>query len=353
MNRRDAKSIAAVAGLVIVGTGAQADTFYATVASGHPPVMAHVQLIDDYFIPEVDRRLEGTGHNVQWTPAYSGTVAKMGGVLESVRDGIAEMGLVAASFEPANLPLQLVSFYAPFSSGDIVQASQVIDDMNREVAALRDSWSDNGVRYLSQICNENVHIFSKEPIRSIEDLEGVKIGGVGANLNWLRNIATGVTIAGGFGAIYNDVKTGVYDAVIMFPSAANSLRLHEVTPYMLKVDFGTICWGAVVANADFYDTLPDAVRTVFDEVGADYTIRLAERQAELGDAGLKAMVAEGLTVVPFPEEERDRWVQTMPDVAGEWIADLEGQGLAAQEVMSTYMTRIRETGQTPLRGWGE
>ena len=39
-------------------------------------------------------------------------------------------------------------------------------------------------------------------------------------------------------SMYNEIKTGVYDGVIVFASAALPGKLYEVAPYITKVGFG-------------------------------------------------------------------------------------------------------------------
>jgi len=100
---------------------AQAKTYKLTSAAGHPPIFLWVTLTRDFFIPEVDRRLAEAGgkDKIIWNQAYGGTVAKLGGVLEAVEEGIVDIGFVGTIFEAPKMPLHNVSYMTPFGSGDI------------------------------------------------------------------------------------------------------------------------------------------------------------------------------------------------------------------------------------------
>ena len=88
---------------------AVAKNYKITVVAGHPPIFLWVTLCRDYFIPEVDKRVAKLGHKIKWNQAYGGTVAKIGGALEAIEEGIADMGFVGTIFEAPKMPLHNVT----------------------------------------------------------------------------------------------------------------------------------------------------------------------------------------------------------------------------------------------------
>jgi hypothetical protein len=57
---------------------AWAKNYKITVVAGHPPIFLWVTLCRDFFIPEVDKRLQEAGgkDKIIWNQAYGGTIAK-------------------------------------------------------------------------------------------------------------------------------------------------------------------------------------------------------------------------------------------------------------------------------------
>jgi hypothetical protein len=53
----------------------------------------------------------------------------------------------------------------------------------------------------------------------------------------------------------------------------------------------------------------------------------------------------------MPQEERDKWAATMPNVAKGWAEDLESKGLPGKAVLQTYMDAMRASNQPILRQW--
>lgn len=333
-------------------TTASAKTFTVTVATGHPSIIPWVKLLNSYFIPDVDKRLAISGGNykILWRKAYGGTVAKIGGVLEAIEQGVADLGIVGAVFEPANLPLQIVSYYTPFATTKITTAVEVIDEMHHKVPALKKTWDKYNQVYLTGLGVDNFNLFTKKPIKSLKDIKGMKIGGAGPNLNWLRGAGVvGVQID--LTTIYNDLATGIYDGVLLFPSSAAAIKVHEVAPYYLQVGFGAMSWAGLTVNKDFWNSLPKEVQKVFLAAANDYRDKLNQYQKELGVKGLAEMVLKGLKVSKLTSVERIRWAMSMPNIAKEWSNSLEAKGLPAKEVIKIWLKGVRARGETPVRAW--
>ena len=79
MYRRTFLAASLLAASFFTAPAAKADTIDITTVAGHPPVFLWVKLIPEAFIPAVNKALEGSGHSVNWTEAYGGTLAKVGG----------------------------------------------------------------------------------------------------------------------------------------------------------------------------------------------------------------------------------------------------------------------------------
>ena len=58
-----------------------------------------------------------------------------------------------------------------------------------------------------------------------------------------------------------------------------------------------------------------------------------------------------VTIVPMPAEERAKWVNGLPNLAGEWAEGLEARGIPAKAFLSDYMNGLRAGGDTPVRDW--
>lgn len=351
MRHRGLATLGLAIGLGLNSPAANAETFSINVASGSPPVVPWVRMISEVFIPEVDKRIDGA-HTINWIESYSGTVAKVGGVLEAVESGLIEMGQVYAIFEQDKLILQNVTYMTPFGSDDLELVTRMIREMHDEHPALTQAWEDNGQVFIAPIGLDTHYLATNFPVQSIDDLQGRKIGGAGTIANWLNGVGA-TAVAGDFSVHYNNIKTGVYDGLLNFSSGIFPNRLHEVAPYLTRVDFGAQFVGALTVNAETWDSFPDDVKAAFREAGEVYRVEVAKALQGFAAMAEQKMIEEGATQTRLSAAERERWAMALPDLAADWVARAEAKAMPGQEVLDAWMEKQRSNGVELIRAWGQ
>lgn len=345
----------AIAALMAIG-GAPAvfaGDINATIVAGHPPVFRWVKHASNTFIPAVNAALEGSGSTIIWSEQYGGSLAKVGDELEAVEEGLAEIGLVSSLFDPAKLSVQNVTYFTPFVSSDSAAVSALMDQMQADNPDMRASWEENGLEYLGgAIGIDDYLLMTNFPINSIADLDGKKIGAPGPAVNWLKGTGA-VGVSGNLTTYYNEIKTGVYDGVIVFASAALPGKLYEVAPYITKVGFGAQYAGGFAANKDWFDGLPANVQQALrDAATADRLAYIADLDASV-EKFLGIMQSKGATVTEVDDAFRAEWAAGMDNVAKVWAETLDSQGKPGTKVLNAYMNSMRDAGATPVRNWDQ
>lgn len=347
-----AATVAALGAAFALAAPARAENFNITMVSGHGTHLPWIRAIHEFYIPEVNKRLAAAPgkHTIKWQEAYGGTIVKLGGELAAVRQGVAEMAHVYTIFEPANLPLLQVTHVTPFSVASVPVLSKVMVEMNRDVAAVRDQWTKQNQVFLGAVVADSIQLFTKKPVSTIEELKGVKVGASGSLSLWANGIGM-VPVQGDFSTHYNNLKTGVYDSLLAFVTGCYPIKVHEVAPYMSKLDSGATSIGAVTINKATFDAMPPEVQKVLREVGDEYSERVAATLTKVVATFEANMAKEGATITPLPQSERLKWVNTMPNIAQEWVKRNEERRLPAGAVLKAYLAKLRAAGQTPLRDW--
>lgn len=328
-------------------------TIKLTAASGHPPVFLWIKTLDEVFIPEVDRKLAAGGkYKVEWTKAYGGTLVKLGSESKGIADGVADLGVVSTLFEAAKFPLQNVSYYTPFGTDNIELMSQTVADLQRSIPAMADAWNKNGLTYLGGMALDSYHIWTKFPITKIEDLNGKKISAPGPAANWIRGTGA-VGVAGSLNSYYEDIKSGVSDGAVVFTTGAWGAKLHEVAPYVTKVNFGAQFAGGIAINKRRFEKLPPEVQAAIREAGIKWTAEYAKAQSALVDTRFKEMAAAGAKITDLSDAERKRWADALSPVAKTWAADAQSKGLPADQVLNQYMGSLIKAGTKVPRDWSK
>ena len=349
--KRLMSALLATAVLAGASLTARAETVDITLAAGHPPVFRWVKHASQTFIPTVNKSLEGSGITVNWSEQYGGSIAKVGGVLEAVEEGLAEVGLVSSLFEAAKLAPQNVTYFTPFVSSNATAISELMDKLHEENAELRKSWEENNLEYLgAAIGIDDYLLMTTFPVNSLDDLKGKKIGAPGPAVNWLKGTGA-IGVSGNLTTYYNEISTGVYDGVIVFATAAVPGKLYEVAPYVTRVGFGAQYAGGIAANKEWFDAQPEALQTALRRGGVAQREAYHEDLEQAISASLEAIRANGGTITEVSPEFRAKWAAGMENVAKAWAAQLDGEGKPGSSVLSAYMDAMRQNGATPVRDW--
>ena len=353
---RFARSVALAAmalGGVMAAPLAMAEEMTVTIVAGHPPVFRWVKHVSQTFIPAVDAALEGTDHKITWSEQYGGSLAKVGDELEAVEEGLAEIGLVSSLFDPAKLSVQNVTYFTPFVSSDSTAVSSWMDKLQDSNADMKASWAENGLEYLGGgIGIDDYLLMTTFPVNSIADLDGRKIGAPGPAVNWLKGTGA-VGVSGNLTTYYNEIKTGVYDGVIVFASAALPGKLHEVAPHITKIGFGAQYAGGIAANKDWYDGLPAEVQAALKAAAAADAAAYQQDLDASVEKFLGIMQEQGATVTEVDQAFREEWANGMDNVAKLWAEQLDSEGKAGTAVLKAYMDTMRAAGATPVRNWDQ
>lgn len=348
------KGVAALAtAALLCAPVARAETIDATVVAGHPPVFLWVKTLSETFIPTVNAALEGTDYEIDWMEAYGGTLAKVGGELEAIEDGLAQIGIVSSLFEPSLLSLQNVTYVTPFGPADVDVVFGTVDRMHDEIPDMRALWEKHDMEYLGGGFGlEDYLLMTAEPVASLADLEGRKINAPGPAVNWLKNTGA-VGVSGNLTTYYNDIQTGVAEGVIVFPTAAAAAKLHEVAPYVTRAGFGAQYAGAIVAKKSWFDDQPEPVQAAIREGVDAFAVAYRANLEKRVEAAFAGMEAGGAKITTLSDEERAKWADALPNIAMDWARALDEQGLAGTEVVKTYMTKLKEAGAELPRDWSQ
>jgi len=331
---------------------AWAKTYKLTVVAGHPPIFLWVTLCRDFFIPEVNKRLEEAGgkDKIIWNEAYGGTIAKIGGALEAIEEGIADMGFVGTIFEAPKMPLHNVTYMTPFGTDNIFYVVDIMAELQSKIPALAAEWTKHNQIYLGGAALDTYGSLTNFPVKTVDDVDGHKLAAPGPSANWLKGTG-GVPVASNLNEYYNGIKTGVFEGTLTFMTAASAIKVYEVAPHICMVNFGAQFAGGISINKDTFESFSPEIQKMFIEVGKMYNKKLAEAQAERADKGMAGMKAGGASVVYLSEDERKRWADKLPNIPMEWAASMEEKGLPGKAMLKGYLDGLRARGVKLARDW--
>ncbi len=354
LNRRTLlASSAAAATAANFGLPAWAQGRTVTVIDGYPERAMWVQELSNFYLPEVNRRLTEMGLDaMDFQESYGGSIVRPRGVLEGMRLGLGDIGVVTTIFHSSTLPSQGLAAVTPFISADAGLVARSVDEIAIEFEAMRQEFEAQDQVYLATgVVLDSYQMFSSQPLNGLADLANLRVAGAGYNLRYLEGLDGAVGVRGGLTDFYNMMQTGVTDAAMLWPEAANTFAIAEVAPYMMRADLGAVNSKTLTVNKIFWDSLDPEVQGVLREVGVLYRDRLAEVAMGRAAESEAAYVEAGGTIVDIDPEERAAWANAMPNIAAEWAEGLNAEGKDGTGMLTAYIDKLIAGGETPARNW--
>lgn len=352
MNKSVIATIFAALALSMSVRVTHAETFRLTIGAGHPvPAASWVAPMQTFLQVEVKKRVEQTTpHKIEWVEAYGGSVAKLGGVLEAIENGLLDIGDVHVPFEPSKMLAYNFGYFVPFGTKNAVQAGlaarKVFDAYPQLGKNLEKRFNQVYIATGAVTCYNLVTTF---PWTKVEQLSGRKIAAAGPNIPWLKAVKA-VPVQSNLNEAYTSLQTGVYDGWIMIPDATYSFKLHEVARYYTITSFGAIPNTMITMNRNTWKKLPKAVQKIFLDVGREYTKLQTEASEIKSEKSVEAMKAAGTTVRELSWEEKVKWANALTNIPKEKAAEISATGLPG-EVVYAYIKNLKALGVKFPRDW--
>lgn len=307
------------------------------IGSGHTPEgTTWVRMVKNYFIPEVNKALEKTNYTIEWNEAYGGTVAKLGEELESVESNLLDMAYVSSPFEPAKLKVSNIGYNVPFSTSDptvIAKVSQKLLDTYPEFSG---EYAKANQKLLGLGFSESYHLVTNFPVNKLDDLKGHKMGAAGPNLPWIKSLGA-VPVQAGLTEVYQGLQSGLIDGYVTFSFSALGYKFYEQAKYFTKVGLGSVILGGVTINNNKWKSLPKEVQDVLEKTGKGYTMAIAEELKRETDDNLNKMKEHGAIISELPVNEKEKWVNSLPDMPNDYAKKLNDDKLPGTQMMKDYI----------------
>lgn len=242
---------------------------------------------------------------------------------EQLQAGTLEM-LVHSPLSWAGLVPEPQLFDLPFlypnteTALEVTNMSESLDFMNKYFGPLNVTtisvW-ENGFRYLTN---------SKRPVRTPEDMEGLKIRIPPTPLlidEYERMGALPVSIP--MAELYTSLQQGTVDGQENSIAAINSNRLFEVNKY---ITLWRYCWdpGVVQLNTKFMQSLPEDLRKILVEtaveVGKEVNALIAKEDKEF----LEIFKQKGCEIITLTDEETEAFSKLLAPTFDKFIPQFGG-----------------------------
>lgn len=156
---------------------------------------------------------------------------------------------------------------------------------------------------------ERFSIYSKIPVKSLDDFKGMKISGAPPLFPFIKGLGgSPVTVA--TQEMYTAMERGVVDAN-MAPAGlvAEHFKIYEVAKYVIKPEIPWQTCAYLVANAARWDSLPAEVKTLIMNNVLSMETEAYDYYRDLGGGETERLLAKGMQVSQLSDADAAKYKQ--------------------------------------------
>lgn len=271
-----------------------------------------------------------TGGKVKFTYFPGGTLLKGNEIYDGILKGVTDIGMSCFAYTRGRFPtMEAVDLPLGYASG--MAASFVINQFYQKFKpkALEE------VKILFLHAHGPGLLHSKKPVRTLADMRGLKVRSTGFSAKVSKALGA-VPVAMPMGGTYEALKKGVVEATFGPMEVLKAWKQAEVVKYTTECYSVGYTTGFFVAmNLKKWNSLPEDVQEVFEEVSARY-IAKAGAVWDSGDkAGLKFALKMGNKMIKQSTRESTKWAEAVLPVISGYEKKAEAKGLPGRQYVKT------------------
>ncbi|MEZ5638631.1 MAG: TRAP transporter substrate-binding protein [Burkholderiaceae bacterium] len=255
-------------------------------------------------------------------------VASPPGTFDAIKNGLADVSFTVHGYTPGRFTLTRMAEFA-FLGDKAETISVAFDKVARKYPAF--AAEHRGTKVLAMFTHgPGLVMNSKRPIRTMDDLSGLKFRVGGGVVNDIaQSLGINATLKPGTES-YELLATGVMDGTLFPAESAESFKLSKVVKYATVFPGGLYNTSFVfLMNQDRYDKLDARDRQVIDSISGETAARLFGRSWDRGDErGLAHLRADGVPVIAADAAFVASVKQAVAPLEQRWVQEARAQGLA-------------------------
>lgn len=266
-----------------------------------------------------------------------GVLGKPADHWDIVKDGIADIGWGTHNYTPGRFPLT--------SAGDLPFIFKTAKGGSRamwELYQKRLQKEHEGVKVLWVFVHPpgQLHL-GKKPVKTLEDLAGMKIRSPGGQVAALVKTLGAVPVTMAAPEVYSSLERGVVDGTVFPWEAIFGFKLSEVLRHHTVANLYVSTF-FITMNQKKYDSLPADLKKVIDDLSGAWGAEFAGAAWDKGEEdGIAAAKKAGAQIYALPADERQRWIQKAKPVEDEWMTSMESKGLPGRQVLADLRELVK------------
>ena len=271
-------------------------------------------------------------------------MTKSSETLEAVSSGLADIAFVPEGFYETQFYPMFVAML-PFSTTSEWVCNMALHDMFQTYAPFTEMCEKQNVVNLGSVVpSEVVMVSTEKSIKTLADLQGLKIRAMGA-VNKEMSLLGATPVAMDASEIYEGLERDTVDAATGIPvTLAASYQLQEIAKYFIFTGIGTYTTSSLYMNKTTYDKLPDDIKEAFKTVYERFIDEYSSDDWMGGELkkSIKAIEDAGGEIITLSEEEQAKWAEKLASCEDDFVKMADSYGYKGQEILDTYRALVEK-----------
>ena len=201
----------------------------------------------------------------------------------------------------------------------------------------------HGVKMLSVWTIAPAYIYtSKKPVRTLEDLRGLRIRSAGPQVTQTLKELGASAISLPASDVYDGLQRGLIDGTTCDFGPMKSFRFAEVVKYGTVISLYVLPMGLAM-NQKVWDGLSPDIKKVFGELGG---LHFGKRNAISFDnadrVGREELKGKGGEIIELSAEEQKKCAEKFKVINEKWVSDMEAKGLPGKKVLEEASLLVKK-----------
>ena len=259
-------------------------------------------LVETYFAPNLEKRTNGK--LIMNVSSYPELGLAGPDTLTLVSDGTLEMANIYGGYVGGEMPpIEIQNLWGIYPDRETEFRATVAITPDLE-ALVRDATGGFVLNH-NWFSGNDLYFFSKEPLATLEDFQGVKTRSHSAALSdWIEGIGGDAQFLA-FAEVYTALERGILEAAVAGADGGHGQRWYEVTDYLAGPLTSFPSTNNII-NGEKWASIPPNLQQILIEEGAISeleALRIASIQNEMG---LAKNLDKGMTLYEFNDEVNER-----------------------------------------------
>lgn len=322
-----------------VASPARAKEYSKTLTLAEPlPANSFAGQMHQWWANQLEKRTHG---RVKIKFYWMGSLVKWKDMLYGVSSGIADIGLVASTYTPSNLPLWML-VDMPYNAKDYWAGMRANTDTCLYQPDVAAELKKNNIIEVAPWCSGEFHFSSRQPWTSLSQLKGKTFRSYGGSLiDYLKNLGINPVFMP-YSEIYEALNRGTIDGNgTCVLQLSDALKNYEVIKQCTNTESGFVVGGSSLCmNRQVWDGMPKDIQHIFVQLNYEIAAHWAQALDKIEPKIAEKWKNKGIIMNKLSPADMKISLAAAKKAQESFLNKLESEGLPARRVWKYFRSRV-------------